>query len=132
MKTETARKLPSNNHDRRRIIPIIFLELSETAAQSVCIASSFNDWRPEAGRMIYLGDGCWIKELSLPPGEHQYRLVVDGEWIPDPLAEDYVHNPFGGINSVLMIPSSEPGRQPAGRAGPNENPIAHHDEFVTL
>ena len=93
-------------HNRRRVeVPLVFLEFTETAAQSVCIAGMFNDWRPDATRMIHMGDGCWVKALSLPPGHYEYRLVVDGEWIPDPLAEDYVRNPFGGINSVLTIPS---------------------------
>jgi hypothetical protein len=41
---------------------------------------------------------------------NEYRLVVDGECLPDLLAEDYVSNPFGGINSVLTIsPRSQSG-----------------------
>jgi len=30
-------------------------------------------------------------------------LVVDGEWMPDPLARATVPNPFGGQNSVLNV-----------------------------
>jgi hypothetical protein len=28
-------------------------------------------------------------------------LVVDGVWMPDPLAIETAPNPFGGVNSVL-------------------------------
>jgi hypothetical protein len=85
-------------------VPIVFLELAEAGAQSVCIAGTFNDWRPGATRMINLGDGCWVKELCLPAGTYEYRLVVDGEWIPNPLADEYAPSSFGGINSVLKVP----------------------------
>lgn len=53
--------------------------------------------------MISLGEGRWFKELVLAPGFYEYRLVVDGEWIPDPSADETTSNPFGGINSVLKV-----------------------------
>jgi hypothetical protein len=37
------------------------------------------------------------------PGTYKYCLVVDGEWMPDPLARETVHNPYGGRNSVLRV-----------------------------
>ena len=53
--------------------------------------------------MVSLGDGRWAKELVLPPGVYEYRLVVDGQWMPDPGATDSAPNPFGGMNSVLKV-----------------------------
>ena len=35
------------------------------------------------------------------PGTYEICLVVDGQWLPDPLARETVPNPFGGRNSVL-------------------------------
>jgi hypothetical protein len=32
--------------------------------------------------------------------------VVDGQWIPDPLARETVPNPFGGRNSILKVADS--------------------------
>jgi hypothetical protein len=104
MKAKAARRIQSDDNNTRITIPIMFLDLNEAPAQSVCIAGTFNDWQPGRTWMIHLGGGCWARELALPPGRYEYRLVVDGEWIPDPLAEDYVQNAFGGINSVLTIP----------------------------
>ena len=53
--------------------------------------------------MVGLGNGRWIKELTLPPGVYEYRIVADGEWLPDPLATETNPNPFGGLNSVLEV-----------------------------
>jgi len=53
--------------------------------------------------MVLLGDGRWCKDLVLPPGIYEYRLVVDGEWMPDPLGQATAPNPFGGLNSVLKV-----------------------------
>jgi len=84
----------------------IRLEFTHSTAATVCAAGSFNDWRPEAAPMIPWGDGRWLKELVLPPGTYEYRLVVDGEWMADPRAKETVANPFGGMNSVVNVRQS--------------------------
>ncbi len=53
--------------------------------------------------MIPCENGSWRKDLILPPGTYEYRLVVDGQWMPDPQAADNVPNPFDGMNSVLKV-----------------------------
>lgn len=78
------------------------IEFHDEHAQSVAIAGTFNDWRPEATPMLALGAGRWAKELSLPPGRYEYLFVVDGVWICDPAAVHTVPNPFGGQNAVLL------------------------------
>ena len=67
------------------------------------MTGTFNDWRAEATPMVPLGNGRWMKELTLPPGVYEYRIVADGEWMPDPLACETTPNPFGGMNSVLRL-----------------------------
>jgi len=80
------------------------LEFIDPVAESVCIAGTFNDWRPGATPMIHIGAGRWVKDLALPPGVYEYCLVVDGcKWAPDPRASETVPNPFGGVNSVLKV-----------------------------
>jgi 1,4-alpha-glucan branching enzyme len=81
----------------------VCFELTQPAGQSVCIAGSFNDWHSSATPMIALGEGHWRKELTLPPGRYEYRLVVDGQWVDDPAARETVPNPFGGLNAVLEV-----------------------------
>jgi 1,4-alpha-glucan branching enzyme len=81
----------------------VHFEFNYPAAQSVSIAGTFNDWKPNATPMIALGQGRWAKDLALPPGEYEYCLVVDGQWTPDPQVPETVPNPFGGLNSVCRV-----------------------------
>jgi glycosidase len=49
-------------------------------------------------------DGEWaVTTLIEPIGRHEYKLIVDGEWIADP--ENPVTSPdgFGGVNSVIDV-----------------------------
>jgi len=84
-------------------------------AKQVCIAGSFNNWQPSAARMEPYGVGCgrWKLDLCLRPGRYEYRLVVDGQWVDDPLAHAFVPNPFGTRNCVLLVNASTP---PADRS----------------
>ena len=72
-------------------------------AQTVQLAGTFNNWRPESMEMISLSRGEWAKDLWLPPGSYEYRLVVDGQWLADPENRERVPNPFGGQNSVKVV-----------------------------
>jgi hypothetical protein len=56
--------------------------------------------------MHAVGSGHWLKEAFLPPGNYEYCLVVDGQWMPDPLATQTVPNPYGGKNSILNVAGS--------------------------
>ena len=81
-------------------------EFTHPTATTVCVAGTFNDWHAEAKPLHPVGDGRWVKETVLPPGTYEYRLVVDGQWIADPLAKETVPNPFGGRNSILKVANS--------------------------
>ena len=81
----------------------VHIEFIDTTAANISIAGTFNDWRPGATPMVPVGDGRWFKELVLKPGLYEYRLVVDGRWMPDPHAKAMAPNPFGGMNSVLHV-----------------------------
>ena len=89
------------------------IEFHDGQAHEVCIAGTFNDWRPAVTPMVHLSKDLWVKDLLLPPGRYEYRLVVDGHWICDPMAEEQVPNPFGGSNAVVNVPPpvSSPRRQ---------------------
>jgi hypothetical protein len=45
----------------------------------------------------------WVRTILLPQGGYEYCLVVDREWILDPLNQLSVANPFGGRNSVFTV-----------------------------
>jgi len=95
-------KKSSTNHNGKAS-QVVHVEFNDPKASAVAIAGTFNDWRPEATPMVQLGEGRWLKELALPPGTYEYRLVVDGEWMSDPRVQATAPNPFGGVNSVLNV-----------------------------
>jgi 1,4-alpha-glucan branching enzyme len=99
----------NKNHDNAKtggspLQPVRF-EFTDATAHTVCVVGTFDNWRPDAKPMHPLGGGRWVKETVLPPGDYEYCLVVDGKWMPDPLARETVPNPFGGVNSVLKVSS---------------------------
>jgi cyclomaltodextrinase len=99
MKKNTIKNQDNGNAQSQRV----HFEFNGPAAESVFIAGTFNDWKPDTAPMIALGQGRWAKDLALPPGDYEYCLVVDGQWMPDPLAEDYVPNPFGGVHALRRV-----------------------------
>lgn len=83
--------------------PIICLELVWPGAKAVHVAGSFNEWHPGATPMIEVGQGVWKKEIMLKPGYYEYRFVVDGTWVDDPNASEWIPNEFGAANAVLRV-----------------------------
>jgi 1,4-alpha-glucan branching enzyme len=81
----------------------VSLELLKPDAKKVCVAGSFNGWKPEQTPLMPLGNGRWVGDLAVNPGKYEYLFVVDGQWVPDPNAKESVQNPFGGKNSVLTV-----------------------------
>lgn len=77
-----------------------------TLGQHVAIAGDFNHWSPER-TTLRLDHRAGVLEAvaELPPGvgTAQYRLVVDGRWMPDPFNPSTCPNPFGGFNSLVHI-----------------------------
>ncbi|HUA38872.1 MAG TPA: glycogen-binding domain-containing protein [Candidatus Sulfopaludibacter sp.] len=99
----TAGKSARRTAAKPRAGQTVHFELINPSASKVCVAGTFNDWRPDAGEMVRVDDGKWVKELALAPGTYEYRLVVDGKWMPDPQANHGVVNPFGEKNSLLTV-----------------------------
>jgi hypothetical protein len=47
-------------------------------------AGEFNGWNGTATPMAKDAKGVWSVVIALPAGEHQYKFVVDGQWVADP------------------------------------------------
>jgi 1,4-alpha-glucan branching enzyme len=82
----------------------VMIEFVSPTAREVKVAGQFNNWCPESTPLIKIKDGEWVVRLMLRAGEYEYRLVVDGQWIEDPEADQRAANPYGGFNSVLRAP----------------------------
>ena len=79
------------------------LRFFRDGAHSVSVAGSFNNWQPQRLKLHLIRSYGWEIDLCLPPGEYEYRFIVDGDWTDDPLAARVVENGYGGVNAVLTV-----------------------------
>lgn len=81
--------------------------LPVSIGQSVAVAGEFNGWNPERTRLrVNRQTGVLEAAAEAPAGSWQYRLVVDGRWMPDPFNPVVAPNPYGGSNSVVIVPQA--------------------------
>jgi hypothetical protein len=81
--------------------------LFEPDAKQVSLCGDFNGWASDATPMKGQEGGHWETTVALAPGRYQYKFVVDGHWIPDPLAHENVWNQHGTLNSVIEVPGPD-------------------------
>jgi hypothetical protein len=77
--------------------------LLEPEAKQVFLCGEFNGWASDATPMKQNDAGRWETTLALPPGRHEYKFCVDGNWKHDPLAHVNVWNQNGTLNSVAQV-----------------------------
>ena len=73
------------------------------SASSVYLAGTFNNWSKTANELTKSGS-TFSTTVTLKPGIHEYKFIVDGEWICDP--GNGLTGGYDG-NSVLVVPSGD-------------------------
>ena len=81
----------------------IAFRLHAPEASEVFLVGSFNDWDITGRPMKQDEKGTWKTTVSLEPGVHEYRFIVDGEWQDDPGCEERSANAFGAHNCMIRI-----------------------------
>ncbi len=79
-----------------------FTVMPTNGARKVQLAGDFTDWHPV--EMKKQKNGAYVATVPVPTGNHQYKFVLDGEWIVDPDNNAWAVNPFGTLNSVAQVP----------------------------
>ena len=74
--------------------------LPTNGAKTVKLAGDFSDWQPIAMRKQK--DGSFAVTIPLERGEHQYKFMIDDQWLLDPDNHSNAVNSFGSLNSVVM------------------------------
>lgn len=69
-------------------------------ARKVIVAGTFNNWNEQDYRMKRVDDH-WELVVQLPAGDHQYRYIVDGNWMEDPHNNNRTPNEHNEFNSVI-------------------------------
>jgi len=80
---------------------VLFVQPVNGSSQ-LAVAGDFNDWKP-APMTQDQTLGVWQTCLQIPPGRYRYRLVVDGQWLPDPFNQQTETNPYGELNNILEL-----------------------------
>jgi 1,4-alpha-glucan branching enzyme len=97
----TKKRATSTPKAPRKKRVVFTLEAPE--AQRVLVTGTFCDWQTDSCVLKKDRKGTWKATLSLPPGRHEYRFLVDGEWRDDPNCAERVTNPFGTENCILHL-----------------------------
>jgi len=69
--------------------------LEAPEAKRVVVTGSFCDWQTDLYELKKNKTGLWATTLSLAPGRHEYRFLVDGIWHNDPACTEHAPNEFG-------------------------------------
>ncbi len=72
-------------------------------AMSVLLVGDFTQWQEKPVPLKKAKRGVWQTTVSLEPGTHHYRFMVDGEWRDDPECAVHVENPYGGRDAVRVV-----------------------------
>jgi 1,4-alpha-glucan branching enzyme len=70
-------------------------------AKKVSVAGDFNDWKPGELNLKKV-QGTWTLPMVLSAGNYNYKFIVDGTWITDPLNSNYAVEK-GVTNSFLAV-----------------------------
>lgn len=73
------------------------------AAKKVTVAGSFNKWDTKKITAKKDSKGNWVAKVALKPGKHEYKFVVDGNWMNDPRCTSCVSNSFGSHNCLVEV-----------------------------
>lgn len=71
-------------------------------AKKVILAGTFNNWNEKDTRMERSESG-WKLSMNLPAGKHNYKFIVDGKWMIDPGNPLSEYDPYGNLNSILLV-----------------------------
>ena len=87
----------------------VTFRIAAPAARQVFLAGSFNNWNPRQYPLSEQPQGQWQTTISLPTGRHEYKFIVDSEWVDDVNNPNKVQlqPPLHGYNSVINVGSQD-------------------------
>ena len=82
----------------------VTFQITATPQSEVYLAGTFNNWDPKRHKMKDTRDtGKYSIALVLPKGEHEYKFIINGNWVVDPECQNWVRNSLGTLNSVVKV-----------------------------
>ncbi len=80
-------------------------KVAAPTATEVSLVGEFNNWNNRTNPMKKNNNGLFTVTLELEAGrEYQFRYFIDNSlWENDAKADKYLPNPFGSMNSVIVL-----------------------------
>ena len=102
----------------------ITFSIKAPASQLVVITGPspfFPNWNPDGIPMVKDDQGVWSYKLTAKKSDTiVYKFLLDGAWLADPKAPDYIDDGFGGRNGTFEVASlvSSDSAAPVAKKGP--------------
>jgi 1,4-alpha-glucan branching enzyme len=90
---------PKQRIKRRKVT----FSFESAGANEVILMGDFNCWTRKTHPMKSDENGVLEKSVFIPPGQYEYKFLVDGQWMEDPVHDQRCPNRFGTFNSVLNL-----------------------------
>jgi 1,4-alpha-glucan branching enzyme len=82
----------------------VTFKIDAKPGSTVAIAGDFNSWDPTKKRLTdKSGTGKFQGAVMVEKGRHEYKVVINDTWSVDPNCDDWAHNDFGSMNSVIVV-----------------------------
>jgi len=81
----------------------VTFKIDAEPGSTVAVAGDFNNWDPNKKQLKdKAGDGKFQGVAMVDQGRHEYKFVINDTWCVDPNCDDWAHNEYGSMNSVLV------------------------------
>lgn len=72
--------------------------------EEVYVIGDFTNWqKQDKYKLNRTSEDLWSINLPLEKGNYRYKFLSGESWLPDPYNKIKERDPFGGINSVLVV-----------------------------
>ena len=96
---------PATKRKTPRTVKVTFTLPAEIDATEIALCGDFNDWSSDDIKLARVTTGEWQATVGLERGHaYRYRYLLDGHrWENAWNADEYIPNPYGGDDSVLVL-----------------------------
>ena len=82
----------------------VTFKVNAAPGSTVAVAGEFNSWdtskKPLKDKS---GNGNFEAIAMLSKGRYEYKVVINDVWSVDPDCDDWAYNPYGSLNSVIIV-----------------------------
>ena len=86
---------------KKGITRFAFQPCGQVSVGKVHLVGNFNQWNPHTMRRQK--NGSYVMNVELSPGTHEYKFIVDEQWVVDPDNNAWSLNSYGTLNSIAQV-----------------------------